>query len=167
MKTPIPIAATVVAAAFSLSAAEIHGKVILKGTPPPASVIAAVKADANCGKVAVGEAKSRVYVVGTNGALANTVVSIKKGLEGKTFPVPTAKPEIDQRGCMYYPYVTALMVGQKFEVKNSDPIMHNVNATQKINKGFNFAQASQGQVNEKVLTRLSSESASRATCTRG
>lgn len=153
MKTLVPVAATVIAAALPLSAAEINGKVTLKGTPPPAAVIAAVKADANCGKVAVGEAKSRVYVVGANGALANTVVYIKKGLEGKTFPAPTAKPEIDQKGCMYYPYVAAVMVGQKFDVKNSDPFMHNVNASAKINKGFNFAQANAGQVNEKVFDK--------------
>ena len=153
MKTLVPIAATVIAAVLPLSAAEINGKVTLKGTPPPAAVIAAVKADANCGKVAVEEAKSRVYVVGANGALANTVVYIKKGLEGKTFPAPTDKREIDQKGCMYYPYVAAVMVGQKFDVKNSDPIMHNVNATPKVNKGFNFAQASQGQVNEKSFDK--------------
>ena len=93
MKILFPVAATVIAAALPLSAAEINGKVTLKGTPPPAAVIAAVKADANCGKVAVGEAKSRVYVVGANGALANTVVYIKKGLEGKTFPAPAAKAD--------------------------------------------------------------------------
>jgi len=153
MKTLVPVAAAVIAAALPLSAAEINGKVTLKGTPPPAAVIAAVKADANCGKVAVGEAKSRVYVVGANGALANTVVYIKKGLEGKTFPAPPAKAEIDQKGCMYYPYVAAVMVGQKFDVKNSDPFMHNVNATPKVNKGFNFAQATQGQVNEKSFDK--------------
>ncbi|NDF96666.1 MAG: hypothetical protein EB107_12665 [Proteobacteria bacterium] len=44
MKTLVPVAATVIAAALPLSAAEINGKVTLKGTPPPAAVIAAVKA---------------------------------------------------------------------------------------------------------------------------
>lgn len=153
MNSMLKLAAAVAATALPLTAAEVTGKVVLKGTPPPATVIAAVKADANCGKVAKGEAKTRTYVVGADGALANTIVYIKKGLEGKTFPVPSTKPEIDQAGCMYQPYVAAVMVGQKFDVKNSDPFMHNVNATPKLNKGFNFAQASQGQVNEKVFDK--------------
>jgi hypothetical protein len=153
MKSMLPMAAAVAVTVLPLTAAEVTGKVTLKGTPPPATAIAAVKADANCGKVTDGNAKTRTYVVGEGGALANTVVYIKKGLEGKTFPAPATKPEIDQKGCMYYPYVSAVMVNQKFDVKNSDPFMHNVNATPKVNKGFNFAQASQGQVNEKVFDK--------------
>ncbi|HRI12354.1 MAG TPA: hypothetical protein PLX89_05050 [Verrucomicrobiota bacterium] len=153
MNSMLKLSAVLVATTVSLNAAEITGKVTLKGTPPPAAPIPALAADPNCAKVAVGEAKSRVYVVGANGALANTVVSIKKGLEGKTFTPPEAKVEIDQAGCMYYPYVSAVMVGQKFDVKNSDPFMHNVNATPKLNKGFNFAQATKGQVNEKVFDK--------------
>ncbi len=45
------------------------------------------------------------------------------------------------------------MGGISFKVKNSDPILHNVNATPKINKGFNFAQAAKDQVNEKVFDK--------------
>jgi len=146
-------AAAVAVTALPLTAAEVTGKVTLKGTPPPAAIIGAVKADANCGKVAQGEAKSRIYVVGAEGALANAVIYIKKGLEGKTFPPSSSKPEIDQIGCMYYPYVSAVQVGQKFDVKNSDPFMHNVNATPKVNKGFNLAQSAQGQVNERVFDK--------------
>lgn len=153
MNTMIKSAAALVAATLPLTAAEVTGKVTLKGTPPPANVIAAVKADANCGKVAAGDAKTRTYVVGADGALANTVVYIKKGLEGKTFTAPSTKVEIDQKGCMYYPYVSAVMVNQKFDLKNSDPFMHNINATPKVNKGFNFAQATLGQVNEKVFDK--------------
>jgi len=154
MNSMFKFAAAVAVTALPLTAAEVTGKVTLKGTPPPATVIGAVKADANCGKVAQGDAKTRTYVVGAEGALANTVVYIKKGLEGKTFPAPSSKPEIDQKWCMYYPYVSAVQVGQKFDVKNSDPFMHNVNATPKLNKGFNFAQASQGQVNEKMFDKV-------------
>lgn len=153
MKSISKLAVALTTTALPLTAADITGKVTLKGTPPAAAPIAALKADANCGKVAQGDAKSRVYVVGAEGGLANTVVYIKKGLEGKTFPVPSDKPLIDQLGCMYEPYVSAVMVGQKFDVKNSDPFLHNVNATPKVNKGFNFAQATLGQVNERVFDK--------------
>ena len=48
----------------------------------------------NCGKAnAAAEVKTRLYVVGADSGLANTLVYIKKGLEGKSFPVPTAKPK--------------------------------------------------------------------------
>ncbi len=153
MKSISKLAVALTATALPLTAADITGKVTLKGTPPPAAPIPALKADANCGKVAQGDAKSRVYVVGADGGLANTIVYIKKGLEGKTFPVPSDKPLIDQLGCMYEPYVSAVMVGQKFDVKNSDPFMHNVNATPKVNKGFNIAQSTLGQVNERVFDK--------------
>ncbi len=155
MNMMLKLAAAMTVTAFSLTAAEVTGKVTLKGTPPPEKVIAAVKADANCGKVAQGEAKTRVYVVGADGGLANTVVYIKKGLEGKTFPVPASKVEIDQAGCMYLPYISAAMAGQTVAIKNSDPFMHNVNVQPKVagNKGFNIAQATQGTVNDKVFEK--------------
>jgi plastocyanin len=153
MNTMLKLAAAMTVTAFSLNAAEVTGKVTLKGTPPPEKVIAAVKTDANCGKVAQGEAKTRVYVVGADGGLANTVVYIKKGLEGKAFPAPATKVEIDQAGCMYQPYISAVQAKQTVAIKNSDPFMHNVNVTPKApgNKGFNIAQATQGTVNDKVF----------------
>lgn len=153
MNTMLKVAAGMTVVAFSVNAAAVTGKVTLKGTPPPEKVIAAVKTDANCGKVAQGEAKSRLYVVGADGGLANTVVYIKKGLEGKTFPVPANKVEIDQVGCMYQPYISAAMAKQTVAIKNSDPFMHNVNVQPKAagNKGFNIAQATQGTVNDKTF----------------
>ena len=129
----------------------VRGRVILKGTPPSESVIAAVKADANCGKVAVGTAKTRAYVTGADGGLRYALVRVVKAPSGAG-KAPSASL-IDQVGCMYEPYVSAVMAGQTFQVKNSDPFMHNVNATPKVNKGFNFAQASQGQINDKVFDK--------------
>ena len=155
MNTLLKLAVGMSATAALASAAEITGKVTLKGTPPPEKVIGAVKTDANCGKVAQGEAKTRVYVVGADGGLANTVVFIKKGLEGKAFPAASSKVEIDQIGCMYIPYVSAAMAGQTILIKNSDPFMHNVNVQPKVagNKGFNIAQATQGKTDEKVFEK--------------
>ena len=42
------------------------------------------------------------------------------------------------------------MVGQPFAIKNSDPFMHNIHALPKVdgNTEFNFAQPSQGDVND-------------------
>lgn len=149
LKTLVAVAAT----GSVLNAAELTGKITVKGTPPPAKAISAVKADPNCGKTRTDDAMTRTWVVGADSGLANVVVYIKAGLEGKTFTPPAEKPLIDQVGCMYEPYVSAVMAGQTFQVRNSDAFMHNVNATPKVNKGFNFAQANAGQVNEKVFDK--------------
>ncbi|MBM3900896.1 MAG: hypothetical protein FJ379_02205 [Verrucomicrobia bacterium] len=131
---------------------KIRGRVVLKGTPPPETVIGAVKSDANCGKVAVGTARTRGYVVGDDGGLRYALVRIVQAPAGDGSK--RAEPIlIDQAGCMYEPYVSAVLVGETFKVKNSDPFMHNVNATPKSNKGFNFAQASKDQVNEKAFDK--------------
>lgn len=154
MKSTLTLTGALMVAALPLTAAEVTGKVSLKGTPPPEKAIAALKADPNCGKAnAAAEVKTRLYVVGADNGLANTLVYVKKGLEGKTFTAPAEKPLIDQKGCMYEPYISAVMAGQSFDVKNSDPFMHNVNATPKANKGFNFAQANAGQVNTKMFDK--------------
>ncbi len=131
----------------------VRGKVVLVGTPPAERPIGALKSDPNCGKAnQADQVTTRNYVAAADGGLANVVVRISAGLSG-SFPPPSAKPLIDQHGCMYEPYVSAVMAGQPFEIRNSDPFLHNVNATAKANKGFNFAQANAGQVNEKVFEK--------------
>ncbi len=149
-----PVAATAAAPVVKATAdGKLKGKIVLKGTPPAEKPIAALKSDANCGKAnAAAQVTTRNYVVGADGGLANVLVQVKQGLSG-TFPAPANKPLIDQQGCMYEPYISAVMAGQKFDIRNSDPFMHNVAATAKLNKGFNFAQANAGQVNEKVFDK--------------
>jgi hypothetical protein len=152
MKSPLLVAAALVAAALPLTAAEITGKVTISGTPPPAKEITQVVSDPTCGKFHTEAPKTRTYIVGADSGLANVVVYIKAGLEGKTFTPSDEAPLIDQVGCMYQPYVSAVMAGQKFKVRNSDPVMHNVNSgTPKNNKGWNFSQVTAGQVNEKTF----------------
>jgi hypothetical protein len=48
-----------------------------------------------------------------------------------------------------------LVTGQKFKIRNSDPLLHNVHATPKNNPKdeFNFAQVTKGQVNEKSFAQ--------------
>ncbi|MBX3733159.1 MAG: hypothetical protein KF791_11265 [Verrucomicrobiae bacterium] len=151
---PAPAAAAVTAAApvvTPTSDGRIRGRVILKGTPPPEKVIGAVKSDANCGKVAVGDAMTRAYVVGADGGLGYTLVRIVQAPSGAG---KSAGPVLlDQEGCMYEPYVSAILAGETLTIRNSDPFMHNVNCTPKDprNKGFNISQANKGQINEKVF----------------
>lgn len=129
---------------------KVHGRVVLKGTPPPEKSIAAAKADGNCGKSYPGAAPTtRNYMASADGGLRYAVVRILNAPAGVGTPPPS--PVVDQKGCMYEPYVSAVMVGQKFQVKNSDTFLHNVNASAaKNNKGFNISQA-QDQVNDRTF----------------
>src|SRR6266545_2102046 len=125
------------------TAGELTGKVTLKGTPKPEVQIPLGDI---CGKLNPNKATTRHYVVGADGGLANVFVYLK---DAKAAPATGDGPTLDQSGCMYEPFVLGVVVNQKFKVKNSDALLHNVHATPKLNKEFNFAQAVKGQVAEK------------------
>ncbi len=131
-----------------VSAADITGKITLKGTPPEPLKI---PYDDTCSKLNPTILTTRFYVVGKDNGLANVFVYISKGLpEGKKYTPPTEPVDLDQVGCNYNPYVFGVMVGQPVRIKNSDPVMHNIHAMPKAdgNSEFNFAEPSQGDVND-------------------
>jgi len=123
------------------AAGDITGTITLKGTPPPEKPITQIKDDAFCGKLHTEEVKTRFYVVGAKGELADVFVTLK-GITGKSTGAATQPLVIDQKGCEYIPYVAAAQTGQKIVVKNSDPVMHNVHPmpTASGNKEDNKAQ---------------------------
>jgi len=124
-------------------AGDVTGKITLKGTPPPERDL---PLDPACGKIHPTK-KTRLYVAGAGGELADTFVYVKDGLTGKVFPVPEKSALIDQVGCEYSPYVSGLMAGQKLLVRNSDPVLHNVNVQPAVagNKASNLAQMPKGK----------------------
>jgi len=67
--------------------------------------------------------------------------------------MPTEKFLLDQVNCEYTPYVGGVRKGQTIAIRNSDPTLHNVHATPKINKEFNFAQPVKGMVTEKSFDK--------------
>jgi len=143
------LVATAVAGSVQLvSAGEISGKVTLKGTPKPEVTI---PLSPECGKINPNPVSTRHYVVAKDGGLANVFVYIKDAK--KAAPAGEATV-LDQVGCMYEPYVMGVVAGQKFKIRNSDPLMHNVHATPKNNtkEEFNFGQVVKGQVNEKSFS---------------
>lgn len=105
----------------------IVGQVFLRGTPPPEQQI---PMDPSCGRLYESKPKptTRLYVVGTNGALADVFV-VLNGLSASP-QKPLASPvEIRQRNCEYLPYVSAALAGQVIRVFNDDPLLHNVHPT--------------------------------------
>ncbi len=151
-KFALPFWAVVWAGSLQLaSAADVSGKVTLKGTPPPEITIGY---DNTCTMLHPTVPTTRHYVVGKDKGLANVFVYISKGLEGKKFSPPAKVVELDQVGCNYNPYVFGVMIGQSVRIKNSDPLMHNIHALPKVegNSEFNFAEPSKGNVNESKWT---------------
>ncbi len=63
------------------------------------------------GKVSGGKGASIVYI---------------EAIPGKTFPPPTEKIVIDQKGLMFQPHVAAVQVGSTVEFLNSDTVAHNI-----------------------------------------
>jgi hypothetical protein len=129
------------------SPSTISGRITLKGIRPPETVLSL---DAFCGKTHPLPRTTRHYMVSTNGGLADVFVFIRGGLEGQKFSASSQTPVLDQKGCEFEPYVLGLMVNQTFELRNSDPIRHNVHALpqSRRNQGFNWT-GSQGSTKDE------------------
>ena len=88
-----------------------------------------------------------------DGRLANVLVYVKSGLENYTFDYEKAEIELDQDGCMFRPHVLAIRSYQPIRFKNSDPIVHNVNA-QAIGRAFGLGPQELGpprQITKPVI----------------
>jgi plastocyanin len=136
------------------AAADVTGKVTLKGTPPAEKTIdfsdnpeaAALHPDVT---------KTRWYVVGKDNGLKDVFVYVSKGCEGNKFPIPSEPVVLDQQKAAYQPYVLGVMTGQTLNVKNSDPILHNVHAVPKVagNSEFNIPQGDRGMITATNFTK--------------
>src|SRR5205807_4588732 len=60
-----------------------------------------------------------------SGVTGESVVYVD-AIAGKTFPAPTEKPVIDQKGLMFQPHLIAVQQGTTVEFLNSDKVAHNV-----------------------------------------
>ncbi len=148
-KSSTVLTLALIAAVPSLIAADLTGKVSLKGTPPAAAQ--QPMKENMCGNPEAYVIKSRQFVVGKDNGLAGAFVYLKSGtgVDGKKFAPSPEKPILDQIHCEYQPYTFGVLAGQTFTVRNSDPVLHNVNSTRaKKNTGKNFGQPTKGQVND-------------------
>ena len=79
-----------------------------------------------------------------DGRVAQAVVFLTNITKGKDFPRSRKKPSIDQRGCAFEPPIQLVRAGQEVEILNSDPVAHNINATQGTFTLYNIRQPRQG-----------------------
>ncbi len=108
------------------TAGTISGTVTLKGTPPKEQENTAIMSDAVCSKLHAKTPTTEHYIVGGNNGLGNVVVMLKGVAGAKSTGASAPAAVIDQKGCVYTPSILAVQTGQKVEVKNSDPVAHNV-----------------------------------------
>ncbi len=140
MKTIVFAVAVSLFVAFSARAednAVITGKITLTGTPPPESAID-LDGTPDCKKLHAAALKTRRYIVGAGGELANCFVYIKDGL-AKQYAAPAQAAKLDQKACLYVPYVLGVQLGQDIDISNSDTFLHNVHYIG-LQKEENFAQ---------------------------
>jgi plastocyanin len=153
MKKPVLLLAAL-ALAFGRQiapAADVTGKVTLKGTPPQEKVIDFTD---SCGPMHTTPVTTRWYEAGKDGGLKDVFVYISKGCEGRKYPTPVEPVVLDQTACLYQPYVLGMMAGQPIKIKNSDDCGHNVHAVPTAAGGaesFNIPQIA-GQENIKTFT---------------
>jgi hypothetical protein len=116
---------TVVLASQLAIAGDITGTITLKGTPPKEKDITPLKDDPTCGKLHTEMPTTHFYVVGPKGELADVIVSVQ-GISGKSSGASAPAAVLDQHGCEYVPQILAVQTNQKIDVKNSDPVLHNI-----------------------------------------
>jgi plastocyanin len=71
-------------------------------------------------------AASAGTISGKVGGVTGESVVYVDFIAGKTFPAPTDKPLIDQKGLMFTPHIVAVQQGATVEFLNSDKVAHNV-----------------------------------------
>ncbi|MEW4488952.1 hypothetical protein AB1L42_12775 [Thalassoglobus sp. JC818] len=111
--------------------AKFIGRVTVNGAAPnlpPLLAQGASTKDQVCSEVAV---PNETVVASESGGLANVFVYMKKPPRSGIPEGGDDKAVIDQQGCVFLPHAAILRVGQKVNLKNSDPVAHNVNV-----KGF-------------------------------
>jgi plastocyanin len=135
----------------------VRGRVRFQG-PVPAAAKLPMGGNPECAAHA-GAVDGAVVV--RDGGLANVLVSVKRGLEGRIFAVPDAPVVMANAKCVYTPRVVGVMTRQALKFVNEDPLDHNVHGFPEQG-GFNSTL--QGAGSAKVYRLLRPEAPFRVKC---
>jgi hypothetical protein len=129
----------------------ITGTVSFAGAPPANPVIDMSEEPA-CAAKHAGGARDPQYLV-KDGKLGNVFVRVTSGLPaGARYQAPSTPVVLDQDGCLYRPRVFGVMTGQPLEIRNDDPLLHNIKAVPTENRGFNISQPTAGMETTRTFT---------------
>jgi plastocyanin len=121
------------------TAGQVVGTVSFDGQAPDPRPID-MRGEAACAEKHDGQPVDRPVVVGDDRGLKNVYVYVTEGVPAGTWPTPDDEVELDQDGCIYHPQVLGLQTGQTLRIRNSDGLLHNVNARPQNQRGFNISQ---------------------------
>lgn len=153
----IALGAAAVGLVAARAAREVQGGATVTGHTKftgakPANAKIDMSEEAEC-KKKYPTAPTAETVEGSAGALANVFVYVKSGLPaGASYPTPSTPVVIDQNGCRYHPHVLGIQVGQNLEIRNSDPILHNIKAKPTKNRPFNISQPTAGMKTNRTFS---------------
>ena len=135
-----PAAEAASASGYSVVAVEdaggIRGVVLFQGTVPAARTVEVSDDVDACGETV----HIQTLEVGSGRGLANAVVSITDISRGVALDAPASPPAIDQRGCRFAPHAIMVGVDQLVEIRNSDPVSHNIHTVAFDNRPINKMQ---------------------------
>ena len=97
--------------------------------------------------------REETVVVNPNGTLRNTLVWLKAGVPQRHWDTPVSAATLEQNGCVYEPHVLALMTNQVLEVRNADPVNHNVHMESTVNLGSSEMEFPRGEAIHKRYQR--------------
>ncbi len=120
------------------TAGNVSGMVMFEGAAPPPEVLD-MASEPDCAAQYTGD-PTVSWVDAQNGQLGDVFIYVSQGLEGMNFPVASGAVVIDQQGCQYRPLVAGVMAGQTVTFRNSDGLLHNINASPTANRPFNVSQ---------------------------
>lgn len=111
------------------SGGTIYGKVILKGTPPPARIFHLVFSPNidYCQRVSDGKGNRllREFEVSENGGFKDVVVAVIGVQRGKPFDFT---PKIEIENCRISPFVSPVRNNRPITLESKDPITHDIQA---------------------------------------
>jgi len=136
----------------ALAGSTVTGKVKFVGKAP-ANPSIDMSEEPKCKAKYTTTPQEQVVMANKNGTLGNVFVYVKTGLAADAkYPAPTTPVEIDQSGCTYHPRTLGIMVGQNLDIKNSDPLLHNIKALGKKNRPLNISQPTAGMKTTRTFT---------------
>jgi hypothetical protein len=110
-----------------------------------------MSADPRCVELHDHPVPHREVMADDAGHLENVFVYLTRGVEDGHEP-PAEVKVLDQVGCLFTPRVQGVRARQKLTVRNSDPTLHNVQASPVNNPAFNFGQPFSGMEKELVFS---------------
>lgn len=115
--------------------AAVVGKVLYNGEPPKRKPIN-FGPEKKCHEHHDSPPMEETLVVSPDRQIQWALVRIAGKLPGKYDP-PAQPAVLDQKGCVFTPHVLPVMAGQEVEIRNSDPVLHNVRLEATLNPPFN------------------------------